>query len=99
MKRPDLFQAVLASVVSLSLAPAPAGVNAAGTDIAAPTPGRGTYANPLPVSLADPCILRHEGTYYLYGTSAPSQGFLVWTSRDLVRWESHPFAFRRAASA
>lgn len=107
MNRHDLLQAVLAGVVSASLSPV--GVGAAGTaDVQAPPPqqpppqpspkpSRGTFTNPLPVALADPSVLRHGGTYYLYGTSAPSQGFHCWTSPDLVHWEAHPFAYRRTS--
>ncbi|HOX39517.1 MAG TPA: family 43 glycosylhydrolase [Candidatus Brocadiia bacterium] len=44
-----------------------------------------TYCNPLPVLLADPFVLKHGDTYYLYATSLDN-GFLVWTSMDLVNW-------------
>lgn len=42
--------------------------------------------------LADPTILNHEGTYYLYGTTGNPKfkdklGFLVYTSKDLKIWE------------
>ncbi|MDR2811369.1 MAG: glycoside hydrolase family 43 protein [Tannerellaceae bacterium] len=35
--------------------------------------------------LADPTVFFDNGTYYLYGTNS-SQGFLVYTSHDLVHW-------------
>lgn len=63
----------------------------------APTPAtamRTTYANPLGVDVADPHVLRHDGVYYLYGTSAPD-GYKVWSSANLVDWEPHGYAFRR----
>ena len=56
------------------------------------------YFNPLPVEIADPSVLRHDGVYYLYGTSAPSEGFRVWSSTDLVHWEAHPLAFREVGN-
>ncbi|MBN2452008.1 MAG: glycoside hydrolase family 43 protein [Lentisphaeria bacterium] len=39
------------------------------------------YCNPLDVLWADPAVLRHEGVYYLTGTS-----YARLTSRDLVHW-------------
>lgn len=42
------------------------------------------------IQLADPAIFFHQGTYYLYGTGGDkttSQGFVVYTSRDLKSWE------------
>lgn len=44
------------------------------------------------IYLADPTIFQHDGTYYLYGTSQgkltdKGEGFLVYTSDDLMRWE------------
>ena len=53
------------------------------------TDGR-TYKNPVfgNVSGADPGVLYHDGTYYLYCTSyAPiNVGYYVYTSKDLVNW-------------
>ncbi len=48
----------------------------------------GDYAPDFTViRLADPTIFSHNGTYYLYGTSARSNyGFEVYTSRDLKKW-------------
>jgi len=44
-------------------------------------------SNPESVlTLADPTIFQHKGTYYLYGTSS-NQGFEVYTSKDLKSWE------------
>ncbi|MBT3377813.1 MAG: family 43 glycosylhydrolase [Lentisphaerae bacterium] len=56
-----------------------------------------TYCNPLPVLLADPHAMVHEGTYYVYGTSRPGRGFLVWSSRDLVNWRYRSEAFAKAS--
>ncbi len=41
------------------------------------------------IYLADPTIFYHEGVYYLYGTveGNSNQGFLVYTSSDLKKWE------------
>jgi len=57
--------------------------------------GQATYTNPLPIAAADPFVLRHDDLYYMYATSATSEGFAVWTSTDLVHWESRGMAFRR----
>ncbi|HXH98843.1 MAG TPA: glycoside hydrolase family 43 protein [Sphingobacteriaceae bacterium] len=39
--------------------------------------------------LADPCILKHKGKYYLYGTSDNSmEGFKVYVSKDMINWSS-----------
>lgn len=48
-----------------------------------------SYKNPLmePSGGADPAILHHEGTYYLYTTNAAGSVFL---STDLVNWERGP---------
>lgn len=56
-----------------------------------------TYRNPLiPGNLADPTVIRHEGTYYLYATGEVDgdNGYRVYTSRDLARWEAGPVVFR-----
>ncbi|WP_461532177.1 glycoside hydrolase family 43 protein [Sinomicrobium sp.] len=43
------------------------------------------------IYLADPTIFESDGTYYLYGTKGDpeieGEGFLVYTSTDLVNWE------------
>ncbi|MGV3505432.1 MAG: glycoside hydrolase family 43 protein [Adhaeribacter sp.] len=42
------------------------------------------------ISLADPAMFFHKGTYYLYGTGGnktTNQGFVVYTSRDMKSWE------------
>jgi beta-xylosidase len=55
-----------------------------------------TYANPLDVQIADPFVLKHDGTYYLYGTHKTEAGYHVWTSRDLVNWRTHDWAYRES---
>ncbi|MGB3617342.1 MAG: glycoside hydrolase family 43 protein [Catalinimonas sp.] len=59
-----------------------------------------TYTNPVGDSLyvADPFVLRHEGTYYLYGTTAHN-GFRAWTSDNLVDWQPKGFVYRRRDSS
>jgi beta-xylosidase len=57
--------------------------------------GVATYANPLDVIVADPFVLRHGDTYYLYGTSA-RDGFHVWSSKNLVDWKDHGYCFQRS---
>lgn len=54
-----------------------------------------TYKNPLslkeewPFGAADPNILRFNGRYYLYVTSA--RGIKAWSSDDLVNWKYDDF--------
>ncbi|MGK6349849.1 glycoside hydrolase family 43 protein [Parapedobacter sp. DT-150] len=50
-----------------------------------------TPADPVArkVLFGDPFILLHEDTYYAYGTSA-EDGIAVYTSDDLLTWESAP---------
>ena len=54
-----------------------------------------TYTNPVipGENLADPTVILHEGTYYLYPTGGIRQGYVVYTSRDLVHWTKGPAVF------
>ena len=58
-----------------------------------------TYCNPLPINAADPFVLRVGETYYMYATSAVTQGFIVWTSNDLVSWTEQGLAFRKTSKS
>lgn len=50
--------------------------------------GGETYTNPVMPDGADPYVLFHDGTYYLYATNGFSgRGFEAYTSKDLVSWE------------
>src|ERR1044071_782174 len=53
----------------------------------AASPVAKTYRNPLlpEVSMADPHVIRVDGTYYLYATTH-TKGYDAYTSRDLVNW-------------
>jgi beta-xylosidase len=57
----------------------------------------GSYMNPVGNSLqiADPSVIYHNDTYYLYGTST-GDGFLCWSSENLVDWQSQGYAYKRA---
>jgi beta-xylosidase len=48
-----------------------------------------TYRNPIidRMGLADPAVIRVDGTYYLYPT-ADTKSYEVYTSTDLVRWKN-----------
>lgn len=61
-----------------------------------PVPVVDAFANPIDVHIADPYILLHDGTYYLYGTANPGRGLRVWTSTDMVNWRSRGFCFERS---
>lgn len=58
-----------------------------------------SYTNPLLNMCADPDVLYHNGTYFLYPTNAgdanDDEGFKVYTSTDLVHWAEKGFAFRK----
>jgi beta-xylosidase len=53
-----------------------------------------TYVNPLPINVADPFVIRDHDLYWLYGTSA-RDGFLCWSSPDLVNWTERGHAIQR----
>jgi GH43 family beta-xylosidase len=60
-------------------------------------PEKLVYQNPLSVkNIGDPFILKApDGTYYLYATSAPD-GFLAWSSQNLVDWKEEGYVFKRS---
>ncbi len=52
--------------------------------------------NPLPIkNIGDPFILKAQGRYYLYATSAPD-GFMVWQSKDLLSWSEPEYCYRKS---
>lgn len=56
-----------------------------------------TYTNGVMPDLADPHVLTHDGTYYMYGTYTPGypnmpDGIPVYISKDLVNWTAHGWA-------
>jgi beta-xylosidase len=56
-----------------------------------------TYRNPIiDGTLADPAVIEHDGTYYLYATGEVDgdNGYRVYTSSDLVNWKRGPVVFR-----
>lgn len=54
-----------------------------------------TYTNPVYENAPDPYILKENGTYYLYATTATYGGFLVSSSTDLVNWHSLGFCAKK----
>ena len=52
-----------------------------------------TYKNPL-VKGGDPFILTYGNKYYLYATNSPD-GFLVYESEDLTKWEEKGFCLHK----
>lgn len=55
-----------------------------------------TYQNPIVPDLADPDVLYHGGTYYLYGTTTNEEagGIKVYTSTDLTNWTDKGLAMK-----
>ena len=61
------------------------------------TAASAAYQNPLlPGNLADPAVLLHDGTYYLYATGEvdADNGTRVYTSTNLVAWQRGPVVFQ-----
>lgn len=57
-----------------------------------------SYTNPVLETCADPDILYHNGTYFLYPTTpttAGNDGIRVYTSTDLVNWTNQGMAFTK----
>ncbi len=55
------------------------------------------YRNPvIDENLADPAVIHHNGTYYLYATGEVDgdNGYRVYTSADLANWKRGPVVFR-----
>ena len=55
------------------------------------------YRNPLlETDLADPAVIRHEGTFYLYATGDVNgdRGIRAYTSENLVEWKRGPVVFQ-----
>ena len=51
-----------------------------------------TYTNPV-CEGADPFVLLHEGTYYLYSTNA-ADGYKVYTSDDMAEWTCQGYCLK-----
>ncbi|KEO71921.1 glycoside hydrolase family 43 protein [Anditalea andensis] len=54
-----------------------------------------TFSNPLDVAFGDPFVLDgNDGKFYMYGTGAGAKdGFVAFSSDDLVNWESEGQVF------
>ncbi|MBQ4557630.1 MAG: family 43 glycosylhydrolase [Clostridia bacterium] len=53
-----------------------------------------TFVNPV-ANGADPFVLKDDdGTYYLYVTSGPNYGYRVYSSTNLVEWESQGYCLK-----
>ncbi len=63
--------------------------NSGQTTTASTTISTVQQTNDSTIHLADPTIFYNRGTYYLYGTveGNSSQGFLVYTSKDMKSWK------------
>lgn len=62
-----------------------------------------TYTNPVQASCADPCVLRHDGTYYAYCTYSRDypdmpRGIRLYTSKNLKDWTDEGFVIRKEQS-
>lgn len=55
-----------------------------------------TYLNPIIPGVADPDVLLHNGTYYLYPTTTDRNvgGIKVYTSTDLTNWTNQGMAMK-----
>lgn len=53
------------------------------------------YQNPLDVKLGDPYVLlASDGHYYMYGTGGVKDGFVCYSSDDLVHWKPEGRIYR-----
>ena len=54
-----------------------------------------TYTNPLPVAFGDPYILNDsQGKYYMYGTGGVRDGFVTYSSNDMVNWKNEGIIYQ-----
>jgi beta-xylosidase len=59
-----------------------------------------TFTNPVsaggvPIPMGDPWAFRGNGAYYLVGTTAPHEGFEMYTSPDLAHWRKIGWVLRK----
>ena len=52
-----------------------------------------TFKNPV-ADGADPFVLLDDGVYYLYSTNDGANGYIVYTSTDLVNWQARGYAMK-----
>ena len=62
-----------------------------------------SYTNPVQQHVADPAVLQHQGTYYLYCTHSADhptmpRGIRLYKSTNLVDWEDQGFVIEREKS-
>jgi len=55
-----------------------------------------TFQNPVACG-PDPYVYKDtDGTYYMYGTTAPNTGYYGYTSKDLVNWSSIGYVLKKS---
>lgn len=62
-----------------------------------------SYTNPIQANVADPAVLQHQGTYYLYCTHSADhptmpRGIRLYRSKNMVHWEDQGFVIKREQS-
>ena len=57
-----------------------------------------TFKNPV-ADGADPFVLLDDGVYYLYSTNDGANGYIVYTSTDLVNWQARGYAMKKNGAA
>lgn len=57
------------------------------------------YTNPVGIPIADPVVLHEGNDYYLYGTTSNTEGFVVYSSPDLVHWTERGFAYHKTSTS
>ncbi len=57
-----------------------------------------TFKNPIDINIGDPYVMQFNNIYYLYGT-AGSDGFLCWSSTDMVNWKEEGNVFKETESS
>ena len=56
------------------------------------------FTNPVAEG-ADPFVLLDDGVYYLYSTNDGANGYIVYTSTDLVNWQARGYAMKKNGDA
>ena len=57
-----------------------------------------TFKNPV-ADGADPFVLLDDGVYYLYSTNDGANGYIVYTSTDLINWQARGYAMKKNGAA
>ena len=102
-----LISLCLALIMCMAVVPVSVIASADGEAVAAQTSGasdntvtisytdKKNFTNPV-TNGADPFVFKDtDGTYYMYTTNAGGNGYIAYTSRDLVNWSSIDYVLKK----